>query len=164
VSEAEGLTQRDGGRLGPVVVGAVMVLVGLVLFWQTLEIRGEGFDPQGPRFFPFVVVLLWLLVSVLYLVRHLLALARGHHGMPSEAYQHTVSVLLLVVLLVAYTFALDPVGYWIATSVFFVVAARLLGSRHLARDCTVGILLSLGVYLAFTRALGVRLPEGILGF
>ncbi len=150
-------------RLGPVVVGAAMVLAGLVLLWQTLQIEGEGFDPQGPRFFPLLVVLFWLLLSVLYLAGHVSALVRDRRGMPEEAYPHRLPVVLLVVLLIAYAYALDPVGYWIATSVFFVLAARCLGSRNLARDTTVGVLLSLGVYLAFTQALGVRLPEGVLG-
>ena len=157
-------TQRGGTRLGPAVVGSVMLVVGLVLLWQTFQIPGEGFDPQGPRFFPLLVVVLWLVLSVLYLVGHVLALARGQQGAASEPFQHRLSAVLLVVLLVGYAFVLDPVGYWIATSVFFVLAARLLGSRNLMRDVTVGVLLSLAVYLAFTQALGVRLPEGILGF
>ena len=156
-------TQEGSTRLGPIVVGGVMLVVGLVLLWQTFLIPGEGFDPQGPRFFPLLVVVLWVVLSVLYLGGHLLKLARGRAGAPSEPFQHGLAALLLVVLLVGYAFVLDPVGYWIATSVFFVLAARLLGSRNLARDVTVGVALSLAVYLAFTQALGVRLPEGVLG-
>jgi putative tricarboxylic transport membrane protein len=164
VSEVESPPERPSTRLGPIVVGVVMLVAGLVLLWQTFQIPGEGFDPQGPRFFPLLVVVAWLVLSVLYLGQHLLQLARGREGAPSEPFQHGLSALLLVVLLVGYAFVLDPVGYWIATSVFFVLAARLLGSRNLMRDVTVGVLLSLAVYLAFTQALGVRLPEGVLGF
>ena len=61
----------------------------------------------------------------------------------------------------AYAFVVGPVGYVPATAVFFVVAARTMGSRQLPRDIVVGIGLTLLVYLSFTRALGVFLPQGV---
>ena len=67
----------------------------------------------------------------------------------------------LVATLVAYAFVVGPVGYVPATAVFFVVAARTMGSRQLPRDIVVGIGLTLLVYLSFTRALGVFLPQGV---
>lgn len=161
--EAESPPEEPGSKIGPVVVGTVLVVVGLVLLQQTFKIPGEGFDPQGPRFFPLLVASLWMLLSLLYLGRHLLDISRGKQGMASERYEHIVPVVLITVLLVAYAYALDPLGYLIASSVFFVLAAACLGSRNLARDCTVGILLSVVVYVAFTQGLGVRLPEGVLG-
>ena len=162
-SEADSPPQEVGSKIGPVVVGAAMVLVGLVLLWQTFKIEGEGFDPQGPRFFPLLVVSFWIALSALYLGHHLVDLTRAKQGMASERYEHTIPVVLLVVLLIGYAYALDPLGYLIASSVFFVLASACLGSRNLARDCTVGVLLSVVVYVAFTQGLGVRLPEGILG-
>ena len=90
--------QEVGSTIGPIVVGAAMVLIGLVLLWQTFKIEGEGFDPQGPRFFPLLVVSFWIVLSALYLGHHLMDLARAKQGMASERYEHTVPVVLLVVL------------------------------------------------------------------
>jgi putative tricarboxylic transport membrane protein len=76
--------------------------------------------------------------------------------------------LLLVAALVAYALVLKytVVGYVIATGVFFVVAARLLSTRGIrdaiVRDLVVAMVLSLGIYLAFTRLLGISLPAGVL--
>ena len=150
--------------VGPFVVGAFMLVVGLVLLQQTFAIRAEGFDPQGPKFFPIVVVSLWLLLSVLYLGQHLVRVLRSGAGLSAERFDHILGAGSLVVLLVVYAFILDPLGYWISTSLFFVGSARAMGSRNLARDVVIGIALALLVYLSFTRALGVHLPEGVLGF
>jgi putative tricarboxylic transport membrane protein len=150
-------------KAGPFVVGAVLLAMGVVFLFQTLQIPGEGFDPQGPRFLPLCMVVAWLALSVLYLVNHLRKIARTGHGEAAEKFAHMVPATLLVAALVIYAVVLDPVGYLIATPLFFVAAARALGSRNLARDITIGVLLSTLVYFTFTQALGVRLPEGIIG-
>lgn len=151
-------------KVGPFIVGAVMLAIGVVLLVQTFRIPGEGFDPQGPRFFPLCVVLAWLLLSVIYLATHIGKIIRTGKGEAAEKFARMVPAALLVLALIVYALILDYVGYLIATALFFIVAARLLGSRNWARDVTVGVLLSAVLYFSFTQALGVRLPEGILGF
>ncbi|HET6627125.1 MAG TPA: tripartite tricarboxylate transporter TctB family protein [Nocardioidaceae bacterium] len=149
--------------LGPFLVGGFMLVVGLVLLQQTFKINAEGFDPLGPKFFPLIVICLWLLLSVLYLLQHTLRVVRHRTGLAAERFDHMLGAGALVVLLVVYAYVLDPLGYWIATSIFFVGSARAMGSRNLARDIVIGIGLALLVYLSFTRALNVHLPEGVLG-
>jgi putative tricarboxylic transport membrane protein len=151
-------------KTGPFIVGAVMLVTGVVLLFQTFRIPGEGFDPQGPRFFPLCIVLAWLLLSVIYLSTHILKIIRTGNGEAAEKFTRIVPAAILVVALIIYALVLDSVGYLIATALFFIAAARVLGSRNWARDITVGVLLSAVLYFAFTQALGVRLPEGILGF
>jgi putative tricarboxylic transport membrane protein len=65
--------------------------------------------------------------------------------------------------LVLYALALNPLGYVLATSLFFPVVARILDSRKPGRDLIIGVGLSLVIYITFTRFLGVRLPAGLLG-
>lgn len=154
----------SASRTGPFVVGAAMLVIGVVLLIQTFRIPGEGFDPQGPRFFPLCVVVAWLLLSVIYLANHISKIIRTGQGETAEKFARMVPATVLVIALVVYALVLDSVGYLIATALFFVAAARVLGSRNWARDITVGVLLSAVVYFSFTQALGVRLPEGILGF
>lgn len=148
---------------GPFIVSAVMLVAGVVFLVQTFRIPGEGFDPQGPRFFPLVVVSVWLVLSVFYLVSHIIKTVRDGRGEAAEKFVNMAPTALLVIALIIYAFILDSVGYLISTALFFVVAARLLGSRNLARDITIGVLMSIIVYVVFTQALGVRLPEGIIG-
>jgi putative tricarboxylic transport membrane protein len=75
---------------------------------------------------------------------------------------------LLLALLIGYAVALKytMAGYVVATSLFFIAAARLLSTRPLRevilRDVLVALGLSLAIYLAFTRLLGIVLPAGVL--
>lgn len=148
--------------LGPLVLGLGMLGLGLLMLDQTLAIRGEGFDAEGPRFLPLVVVLLWIVLVLAYLGQQVRAVLRHSRTVPAERFTHMGSAALLVVLLVAYAYALDPLGYLASTVVFFVGAAFGLGSRQPTRDLAVGIGLTVLVYLLFTRALGVHLPGGVL--
>ncbi|MFI7125516.1 tripartite tricarboxylate transporter TctB family protein [Nonomuraea sp. NPDC050153] len=75
---------------------------------------------------------------------------------------HWPSVLLLIGSLAAYALLLVPVGYWQATTVFFVAVARVLGSRRLVRDVFVGLALALATYFLFDRLLGISLPPGLV--
>ena len=100
-------------NVGPLIVAAVMLAAGGVLLFQTFQIPGEGFDPQGPRFFPLCVVLTWLLLSDLYLANHVTKVARHGRGEAAEKFANVVPAAILVATLVVYALILDSVGYLI---------------------------------------------------
>jgi len=54
-------------------------------------------------------------------------------------------------------------GFVIASGALFWVAACGFGSRRPLRDAVIAVLLSVAVFLAFTRGLGLTLPLGVLG-
>lgn len=159
---AAGPEDTTGSSKGPLATGVGLVVLGLLLLSQVFAIRGEGLSPQGPRFFPMIVVTLLTALAVIYVLQQVRALLRRTELLPAERFSHLPAALVLVGLLVGYAFVLAAVGYVLATAAFFVGAARTMGSRHLVRDVVVGIGLALLVYLTFTRALGVFLPEGVL--
>jgi putative tricarboxylic transport membrane protein len=68
----------------------------------------------------------------------------------------------MTALLLAYGFALEPVGYIISTFVLFLGGSWLLGSRAWRRDVAVGLGLSVGIYFLFTQLLAVPLPAGVI--
>ena len=63
----------------------------------------------------------------------------GDPDMPADAEQPAsvqwLTPALLSLALLGYVLALDPVGFVLASAVFFVVAARILGSHHSIRTC-----------------------------
>lgn len=158
---AEPVPGSTGARpVGPFLFGAGLVLVSGVLLTQVFAIQAEGFAPEGPKFFPLLVLTLMLVLSLVYVAQQAVAVRHGG-SLPAEPFAHMGAAAALVGLLVGYAFVLGPIGYVPATAVFFVAAARTMGSRHLPRDVVVGVGLSLLVYLTFTRALGVFLPQGV---
>lgn len=149
---------------GPLVAGAVLLVSGGILFAQALvTAREDGIELGGPTLAPVVVTGFWVAVAGAYLVRQLRDRAVGTAGRPRWR-----TSFLLLALLVGYAIVLTytVVGYVIATAAFFFAAARVLGSspprRVLLRDVAVAVGLSLGIYLVFTRLLGIALPSGVL--
>jgi putative tricarboxylic transport membrane protein len=122
-----------------------------------------GYTSSGPRFVPLIVAVGLLALSGLFLAR---TLVRPDHELAERSAAeddatHWPTPVLLVLALVGYVLVLEPLGYPVATVIFFVVAARLLGSRSLVRDLLIGLLLGFGLFTAFTQYLGVSLPGGL---
>lgn len=152
------------------VRGLQGVTILLLLFsgwmvYQSTQIReGGGFTVIGPRYFPLLVTLGLLGLSVVLLLRTTL---RPDHDLLAQATAedrttHWVSVSLTMLTLLAYALALPSLGYLVVTTLFFPVEARILGSRSPLRDLLIGLGVAVVVYFGFTRFLGVRLPAGLL--
>jgi putative tricarboxylic transport membrane protein len=160
-----------GGRpaspsfLAPRVAAGLLIAGGLFLLYHAFQIGSvRGYSVVGPSIMPIVVSLGILALGILLALRTTAWPDRdlGRSVAEEEVATHWPTTGLLAALLVAYAFALAPLGYIVATALLLPVSARLLGSRHLVRDVAIGIGLSIVVFIGFTRFLTIRLPEGIL--
>lgn len=152
--------------LGPRLAAFVVLGIGLTALVQAFAIReGAGYSVVGPRFFPIIVAIGLVVWAVAFLIRTTPLMpdaALAEQAAAEEAATHWSTVIMIITTLVLYLFALSPLGYTVATALFFPVVARIMGSRNFLRDLITGILLGLLIYIAFTRFLGVRLPAGVL--
>lgn len=152
--------------LGLRLAALVVLGIGVVALTQAFGIReSAGYSVVGPRFFPMVIAMGLVLWGLAFLVRTTPLApdeALAEQAAAEEAATHWATVLTIMSLLVFYVFALGPLGYTLATALFFPVAARVMGSRNFLRDLLTGIVLGLVIYIVFTRFLGVRLPAGLL--
>ena len=78
-----------------------------------------------------------------------------------DAATHWATPGLIMLALLVYAFALEPVGYPLSTALVFFALARVLGSRAVVRDAVAGLVLGFGLFTAFTQYLGVSLPAGL---
>lgn len=143
---------------------AILVLSG-VAFYEALRISGRsGFGPSEAGFFPFIVSVGLLLFGVAFFLRSTVLPDRSLMERAEEEEEATSwnAVGFLAVALLVYVFALGPLGYVVATTIFLPVVTRILGSRHLVRDLIVGFGMALAIYVGFTELLGVRLPGGVV--
>ncbi|MEU4626453.1 tripartite tricarboxylate transporter TctB family protein [Actinoplanes sp. NPDC023801] len=151
---------------GPVAVGAVLLLAGFTLLWQAVSTAaGNGVTLGGPTLAPLVVTGLWVVVAAWYLldaVRKRVA-APEHLG---RAAWRTPALLLVALIVYSVVLKYTVLGYVLATAAFVLVSARLLSTRPwrevIVRDLATAAGLSLGIYLIFTRLLGIVLPAGVL--
>ncbi|GAA1360677.1 tripartite tricarboxylate transporter TctB family protein [Catellatospora chokoriensis] len=149
---------------GPIVAGGLLFAVGALLFAQALALAAErGYAPSGPALAPVIVTGLWVLVSLGYLAESIKSRA-----VPAEGGGSWRTPLLLLAALIVYALVLKytVTGYVLATAAFVLATARLLSTRPVRevvfRDLLVAAGLSVGIYLVFTRLLGIVLPAGVL--
>jgi putative tricarboxylic transport membrane protein len=152
---------------GPRIAGLALFALGVAALAATTQIHSarDGWSVSGPRFVPLVASLAIIGLAIAFLVRTLwrpdLELAR--FAASESARTHWPTPAAIIASLLGYVALLTPAGYALATAVFVTVTARVLGSRRLARDAVVGVVLGAVTSYAFTRWLGVRLPVGPWG-
>ncbi len=143
----------------------VVILLGGVILTQVPHIgTGAGFIVVGPRVFPTVIGIGVLLLGILFLLRTTFQPDRDliAEVEAEETSTDWATIILTFLSLVVYAALLKPLGYALATGLFFPAVARIFGSTRLGRDVIIGVILGLVIYLSFTQILGVRLPAGLL--
>jgi putative tricarboxylic transport membrane protein len=149
---------------GPRLAGAVLLAGSVAILIAVTTISGRGgYSTSGPRFVPLLVAIGLIALSALYLARTFIRpdVALAERAAQEDDATHWATPVLIMAVLLAYAFLLEPIGYPLATAAVFVAIAWLLGSRSIVRDVLVGLVLGFGLYTAFTQYLGVSLPAGL---
>ncbi|PZG23390.1 hypothetical protein C1I95_03425 [Micromonospora craterilacus] len=186
--EPVGRSQEDrpAGRFPAHAVVAVGLLTaGIALFWIAIQAADGDFDPKGPYLAPVMVTGAWVMVCAVYLAQFRPGRASAATAAEPAADEPApdvegpapdpdeletgeptpvglVAPVLVVIGLVGFAIALEYAGFVLSAVGFFVWTARVLGSRNWIRDSVVAVVLSLAIYLAFTRLLDLFLPGGVL--
>ncbi|GIE35853.1 hypothetical protein Ait01nite_088980 [Actinoplanes italicus] len=163
---APAASEAEPSASGPLAVGAVLLLTGFTLLWQAVSAAADnGVTLGGPTLAPLVVTGLWVVVAAWYLLEAVRKRVSAPDRLERGAWRTPV---LLLVALIVYSVVLKytVLGYVLATVAFVLVSARLLSTRPwrevIVRDLATAVGLSVGIYLLFTRLLGIVLPAGVL--
>ena len=151
--------------LGPGLFALAVAALGSVLLVESFSIgRTRGYSPVGPSIFPFAVSIGLIALGVIWDAQLLWRPDPAYRDAVAseEAATHWLTVGMLVAGIVVYAFLLRFLGYPLATAALFAYAARTLGSTRPLRDVVLGLAAGLVVWFAFTQALGVALPAGLL--
>jgi putative tricarboxylic transport membrane protein len=145
--------------LGPRIMAVAILALGLVVAYQTVQLGGEeGYSPGGPAFFPLIVSAGLLLFGILFLVQ---TTARPDPVLRENVAEEEAATHWSTAALLVYAFLIAPLGYPIATALFFVAVTVILGSRRWIRDIAIAVIAALALYFGFTLFLGVDLPGGV---
>jgi putative tricarboxylic transport membrane protein len=135
----------------------VLVVFALVAVNEARKLRFGSLSSPGPGFVPLCLAVALALVGSLLLWR---ALREAESpASPAEAGARWKSVVSLAAL-VAYTFALEPLGFVLATAALLFFFFRVLDGQRWWVALAGAVAVSMLSYLIFARALHVRLPEG----
>lgn len=154
-------------KTGDIWRSAFFALIGVGVMAEGVRLRlGVPTEPL-PGFFPFVCGLFLTGLSAMLLARALVQRAlRARVGgvLADRARDRGVLVrpAILVAALLAYAVALDPAGYVVPTVFLAVIVLRIFEVTDWRKLAAISLLLSVGTYYLFNRALNVPLPDGKL--
>lgn len=143
-------------RVGDRIAGAIILAISIWYWIEAGTYEAAFGDPAGPGFFPRAIAVPMGLFAAWMIVR-------PDSDQIWFRWPHVLGQAAMLVVLFAYPFAIEPVGFPIATSVGAALMGRILGGTWL-QSVISGLVIGVGLYIIFDRLFGLPLPAGpILG-
>jgi putative tricarboxylic transport membrane protein len=143
------------------VSGVILLILGMIIFWEGRKVPLGSISAPGPRFFPMILGVFVLLLSLLLLI------PRGKERGGESVFVWTAILRRLVPVFVgmmAYVFLLETLGFLIA-GVLLMTFLFLMISSQKWPVAFLGAFISIGLaYLLFGVLMKSNLPRGPLGF
>lgn len=141
------------------IFGLVFALLALAYIASATQIQTSFLsDPVGPKTFPILIGIVGAISSIFIVIRP--------DPNPTWPSLRTFGALLVaVVVLIAYAYALDPLGFLLPTAIAASVLSYQIKPR-IGIAALSGIGLSIGLFVIFRYALGLGLvpfPSGLSG-
>jgi putative tricarboxylic transport membrane protein len=141
------------------VAGVLLIAIGIAVSLWAIRLQVGTLLRPLPGFFPLLVGSGIVALSVILFFRGW----RGG-GKAPRPYGDWQRPAIMVAGLAVYALILAPVGYILSTIFIAAVTLRVLGLRSWKVIGLSSVVLSVTVYLVFTRLLDVQLPAGFLSF
>lgn len=153
-------------RGGYVLFAACLTILGVFILYETLGMpAGPEFAVVGPRAFPGFVGAVLVLLGLFQLHVALVDLrtngAADRESATAVRYDWR-SVVWVIATLASQILLLRWIGWIPAATLVFVGVARAFGSRRLALDAAIGLVLAGTTFTLFNFVLGLNLPTGQL--
>ena len=151
-------------RTGAAAFAGAVLAVGIGYAVMATNMPRGTLAYPGPGFFPVIIGAFLIATALGCLAQDLLAARERDHGgeTPSAGTRHPAKTVQLVALLVAYLFALKPLGFPLAICAFVVCAIRIFGYRKWLPALAMAAAIAAISYVAFVVWLAVPLPLGLL--
>ena len=146
------MSQRDIGA------AALTLIFGAAAAYESTKLPFGTVHNPGQGFFPWWTSVLIILLAMILLIR---ALKLGSSA-AREKFGRIPRVLALLVVLAAYSFLLDPLGYPLCTFLLVLFMLRATDPQRWTIALGMAALTAVGSYVVFAIWLGVPLPRGPL--
>jgi putative tricarboxylic transport membrane protein len=151
------------------VIGLLLLALAAGYYWLSGDIEtGLASDRLGPRFVPRALAVLLAATSALLVLRTLVGRRAGRAaaGAPAAGAPEDEKLGRLwatLALTAAYLVAMPRVGFLLLTPAYLAAFTLLFGYRRVVPLLGTAVGTTVVLHLVFARALGVRLPTGLLG-
>ena len=132
------------------ILGLVALFVALAYIASATQIQTSFLsDPVGPKSFP-------ILVGVIAVICSLVLIFKPDPDPDWPALRTFGALIVAVIVLVAYAYALKPLGFLLPTALASAVLSYQISPRAVPATVT-GVGLSIGLFVIFKFALGLSL-------
>ena len=148
---------RSGAGL---VVGLGFLVLSAVVAYDTAVMRvPPTYAKVGPQVFPYLTALALAVLGAFFIFQ---ARARKKEALhPDTTATDWAALAAISAGLLLQALVIEYLGFILSAALLFVLVAWGFGSRKIARDGAIAIILTVLVYVGFTRFLNLQLPPGI---
>lgn len=144
-----------------------LLILGLFLAFQSMRLSVWGKDGPGPGFFPLVIAIILIGLSLSIIFEYFLVIRAKDKEKISTADQREgqVSVFKVssyLVLMLLYGISVEKVGFLISSALFLLLMVRYIEKQSWKITISVGLASIIISYLLFVSFLGVPLPKGLI--
>lgn len=139
-------------------VAAVALAFGAIAAYESAKLPFGTVHNPGQGFFPWWTSAVIVLLAMILLIQALTA----HPSTAQETPGRIAKVAALLVVLGAYTFLLDPLGYPLCTFLLVLFMLRATDLQRWAVALGMAAITAVGSYVVFAVWLSVPLPRGSL--
>jgi putative tricarboxylic transport membrane protein len=157
-----------------VLTGAFFVVLGIVIYVLTYDIKDFVTTSAGAAFLPTVCAVLFVVLGAVLVLEGRRTVLATSANVPDRADPSSTgpasnglrAVVLTVALMAAYIGLLDSIGFVITTILYIfcqtLILARGRKSNYLM-FAAVAVAMSIATYVVFVRIFQVMIPSGLLG-
>lgn len=152
-------------KYGNLLAGMLFLAFTIVYALQIPGIRITRMALINSAFYPKIVAVFLLLLSCLQIVVSVVVLRRAQPSAAAPDKKDIRCVILTLMLALAYTLALEPVGFLISSVVYIFVQTIVMCPRNEMRPAKfafIAVVASFVIYYAFRNGLSLMLPAGPL--
>lgn len=144
------------------ISGFFFLALGIFICIEGYRVTLGNFSNMGPGFFPFLVGLVILGLSIALLIQSFMV-KKVEQVIFCEDREKIPRVILCVLSLFAYGFFLEKIGFLLCTTVFIGFVAKAIAGQKWLETLILAILSSLVAYVLFRLLLKCELPTGFFG-
>lgn len=156
------LKRGDAMRRHDLLSSIIFFCIGLFIAFYSPQFGIGSLSTPGTGFMPFLTGLIICGFATTIFLQALLGKSGGVEKIWAGI--KLKKLVLSVLILIAYAFLLEPLGFIIDSFLLIIFLTRYMGSQTWKRSLLCGVLSSILSYLLFETWLKAQLPRGIFGF
>ena len=136
----------------------VIISIVVLIFLGTLFVQVPAI-PDTSRGYPFALLIIATAMTLFLLVKSLLRL-KNEEAAESKVLEQAKTIAPYCLMIIAYIWLLDKLGYIISTVVFMIASLLFLKLKNKILMIVLAVVLTCLLYYIFTNFLVVILPRG----